>query len=42
MVAGIGKPLEDPLYRFAGVEPAVVIGAEVRIDNAVGEHVLGR
>ena len=40
VMAGIGKPLKEALYGFAGVEPAEVVGAEVCIFNAVGEHVL--
>lgn len=39
MVAEIGKPFKETLYGLAGVEPAEVVGAEVNIDNAVGEHV---
>lgn len=40
VVAEIGKPLEKALNGFAGVEPAETVGAEVSVDNAVGERAL--
>lgn len=39
MVAQISEPPEQALDRFAGVEPAEVVGAEVRIADTIGKHV---
>lgn len=38
VVAEIRKPLEEALDGFIRVESAEIVGAEVRVANAVGEH----